>query len=149
MWLAKSAETAKTFHLKWFVMYGKLNYCRLLLLLWIHYCMYHFDQREKQGYKSDVSLKAGIQTGKIYLWSKPTTHDIPYIYRAVGRNFLVVRLTSHRVMRIENLWQWVAINASYYAKHNQLMLGDLGACLPKKILKNRSSEIEYKGTSGS
>ena len=28
------------------------------------YVMYHFawaDQREKQGYKSDVSLKAGIQ----------------------------------------------------------------------------------------
>ena len=30
----------------------------------VHVIMYHFawaDQREKQGYKSDVSLKAGIQ----------------------------------------------------------------------------------------
>ena len=43
--------------------------------------MYHFawaDQREKQGYKSDV-LQIKLYPGKINLWCKPATDVTAYI----------------------------------------------------------------------
>ena len=35
------------------------------------------------------------------------------------------------------------------AKHNQLILGGSGAMPPRKIMKNRCSEIEFEAISGS
>ena len=35
------------------------------------------------------------------------------------------------------------------AKHSMLMLGGLGACPPRIILKNKCSEIEFEGIAGS
>ena len=59
--------------------------------------MYHFvwaNQREKQGYKSDVSQKAGIQLVASWEIYKPETHAALYIDSPTDYGFKFVNISK-------------------------------------------------------
>ena len=73
--------------------------------------------------------------------------------RAVGSNSLVVRPTSHRPMCIENLqddeWSYMLIVLHTIICICSMLRQGVWWHAPRKILKRKSSEIEFKGFSGS